>query len=356
LKPSRFALTAWLAVMLVGAGLAATAAPAAPTTYTITDLGSLGYGVTDGYGINANGQVTGGSYTASTVQISCPPRQYDQQKKCFEHPEHAFLWSGGTMNDLGTLGGINSEAHTINLSATVAGWSNTKSGGRDAFVKPLGKNMVDLGALEPLAGWESRATGINDFGEVVGWFGFSPGSHAWLYSNGKMTELPDLSSYDQGGDSSAGGINNNHQIVGSSYDANGNVRAVLWQNGTITDLGTLGGPSAAANAINNLGQIVGTAATSTGEADFLDSNGTMTNGATNTNGSQPTSVNGSGVFVDSAAFIYSGGTLQNLNNLIPAGSPYQLTDATGMNDKGQIVVQAYDTATFQSHTLLLTPS
>jgi len=146
------------------------------------------------------------------------------------------------------------------------------------------------------------------------------------------------------------------QIVGTSYDANGNTRAVLWSNGTITDLGTLGGPSAAAEAINDNGQIVGWAATSTGAADFLDSNGTLTNVGPNNGENDPASINDAGVFVDAAAFIYSGGKFQNLNNLIPAGSPYQLRDATAINDKGQIVVNAYDTVTNQNRALLLTPS
>ena len=59
-----------LAVLALTAGVltAATAAPAvAGTTYTITDLGSLGYGVSDGLAINATGQVTGYSYTGATV-------------------------------------------------------------------------------------------------------------------------------------------------------------------------------------------------------------------------------------------------------------------------------------------------
>ncbi len=43
---------------------------AAATTYTITDLGSLGYGVSDGLAINASGQVTGYSYTGATVPTS----------------------------------------------------------------------------------------------------------------------------------------------------------------------------------------------------------------------------------------------------------------------------------------------
>ena len=41
--------------------------------------------------------------------------------------------------------------------------------------------------------------------------------------------------------------------------------------------------------------------------------------------------------------VYSGGTLQNLNNPIPAGSPYQINYATAINNNGQIVANAYDT-------------
>src|SRR6266568_2634500 len=61
-------------------------AAAATTTYTITDLGSLGYGISDGLAINANGQVTGYSYLSTQIQVTCPPRQYGQQKKCYIHP------------------------------------------------------------------------------------------------------------------------------------------------------------------------------------------------------------------------------------------------------------------------------
>jgi probable HAF family extracellular repeat protein len=48
--------------------------------------------------------------------------------------------------------------------------------------------------------------------------------------------------------------------------------------------------------------------------------------------------------------------VQNLNTLIPAGSPYQIQDATGINNNGQIVADATDTATGQTHALLLNPS
>jgi probable HAF family extracellular repeat protein len=47
------------------------------------------------------------------------------------------------------------------------------------------------------------------------------------------------------------------KIVGWSTRSDGAQRAFLWQNGTMTGLGTLGGGSSSANAINSLGHIVG---------------------------------------------------------------------------------------------------
>ena len=69
----------------------------------------------------------------------------------------------------------------------------------------------------------------------------------------------------------------------------------------------------------------------------------------------PAAVNDSGMIVG-GAFVYSNGTLQNLNNLIPPGSGYQIQSATRINDNGQIVANAEDTATGQTHALLLNPS
>lgn len=43
--------------------------------------------------------------------------------------------------------------------------------------------------------------------------------------------------------------------------------------------------------------------------------------------------------------------MQNLNTLIPAGSGYQIKDATAINDNGQIVANSTD-----NHALLLNPS
>jgi hypothetical protein len=59
-------------------------------------------------------------------------------------------------------------------------------------------------------------------------------------------------------------------------------------------------------------------------------------------------INDNGVIVGGDE-IYSGGTLQNPDNLIPPGSGYQITYATGIKNDGQIVADAGD------RVVLLTP-
>jgi probable HAF family extracellular repeat protein len=342
-RPPTVLLVACLTTALAIAGFAAPGAPAANSTYTITDLGSLGYGVSDGLAINAVGQVTGYSYTSAAFQITCPPRRYGQPKQCFEHPYHAFLWGNGTLSDLGTLGGHFSRGNAINLSGEVVGTADTSTGSSDGFLWN-GKSMLDLGAFNP--------GGINDNGQIAGTCGPNPGQHACLLSNGTLTQLPNPSTFtpiDCGG----GPINNSGAIVGSCDDTSSDLHAVLWQNGTPFDLGSFGGPQASAAAINNLGQVVGWAQTST-DADhgFLWSNGKLSDLGLNF---FPAAINDNGAIVGGDE-IDSGGTVQNLNDLIPAGSPYQIQNATAINDNGQIVADAYDTATNQAHALLLTPS
>jgi probable HAF family extracellular repeat protein len=334
-----------LAVAGAGAGTAAaskskstpTPTPTSASTYTMTDLGSLGYGVSHGLAINANGQVTGYSYSSTAIQVTCPPQKYGQPKQCFIHPYHAFLYSNGTMTDLGTLGGTYSKGYAINLSGEVVGSADTKTVG-DSFLWN-GKTMVDIGT------WNAR--GINDLGQIAGTCGPNPGQHACLYSNGTLTELPNPTTFTPincGG----GPINKSGEVVGTCDDTSSNTHGVLWQNGTPTDLG-----SQASNAadINNLGQVVGNAASTSSEFGYLWSNGTITNLGPNF---YPAAVNDNGVVVG-GPMISRGGTLQNLNNLIPPGSGFTLDNATAINDNGQIVVNGYN-AQGQEHAFRLNPS
>jgi probable HAF family extracellular repeat protein len=111
---------------------------------------------------------------------------------------------------------------------------------------------------------------------VVGSWGLNAGSHPFLYSNGRITSLPEPSFAANGCEARA--INNNGQIGGMCVGANGNAHLVMWHNGAVTDLGTVGNDDLndlEALAMNNNGQIAGWTATAT--TGFLYSSGTITN-------------------------------------------------------------------------------
>src|SRR5512133_575397 len=61
----------------------------------------------------------------------------------------------------------------------------------------------------------------------------------------------------------ANALNEGGQVVGVSFTASGQVHAFLWKNGTMTDLGTLGGYSTA-TSINERGQVIGASTTASG--------------------------------------------------------------------------------------------
>jgi probable HAF family extracellular repeat protein len=208
---------------------------------------------------------------------------------------------------------------------------------RDAMVR-LGAAANSLGTLR---GNVASAMGINDSGVIVGrshapatptlseltlWFMY-PG-HAFVYRDGVMRDLNDLADAGSLGElRQASAISNNGHIVGFAHHrGSGKIHAFMLRLGSreVIDLGTFpGGDSSVALAVNSNGVAVGYASLPTGGEAC--------------------------VFVDSGR----GRVAQNLNDMIGPRGGWVLRQATGINDRGQIV--GWGMLGDKEHAFLLTP-
>jgi probable HAF family extracellular repeat protein len=314
---------------------------------------------------------------------------------------HATLWRSSLLTDLGTLGGPNSSVtwNVKNTQGVIVGISQT------ADPEPLGEawssaafystphnvGYINLGfvwqnnqmrGLPPFAGGNNGfATGANNLGQVVGWaengvhdpncccsqiLQFRPAM--WTLGPDQIHELPLIA-----GDSSgaATAINDNGQIVGISGICDQAVgrrtakHAVLWQNGTVTDIY----PNAAApwwntpTAINQRGDVVGFA----GDPEFVEGDVLHAFMWTREDGirqlkplpnrtprhvdseayginerRQVVGVSCDADLVDCRAVIWDhGNTPTDLNDL-KGSFPKMLTNAKDINNKGEITGRATD--------------
>jgi probable HAF family extracellular repeat protein len=187
-----------------------------------------------------------------------------------------------SIQELPTLsGGQFSEAAAINERGQIVGRSDTASNDEPDFHAVLWENgiVTDLGTLP--GGRYSWATDINNKGQIVGVSQttsscergpFSACEHAFLWEDGTMLDLGAIG----GPFSWATAINERGQIVGfSTTSIDGPGHAVLWDQGALIDLGALpGDDSSIAMGINNNGEIVGWSASTTTRA-FLWARGAI---------------------------------------------------------------------------------
>ena len=260
-----------------------------------------------------------------------------------------------SITDLGTLGGLASEGLRINDAGQVLGRSQTAAGEFHAFLWTSG-TMSDLGAFYP--------RDVNNAGQVVGF----ANSHAVSWKEGQLTDLGTLGgtwSFPAGcsfvpGPVGCGGrsggpnwpfwtwaraINDSGQIIGVSATAAGEQHAFVWRMGSMTDLGTLGGTWSEARAINARGQVAGMSATLSGVAHgFLWENGTMTDLGT----FSPEDINAQGQIAGSDIFAFeeeSGFTRRHaalwdhgtVTDLGAFDGDFHASAAQAINDRGEVM-------------------
>lgn len=297
----------------------------------IVDLGTLGGNFSFPNAMNNSGQVVG-------IALNGVPDSYSFLGAGTE--TRAFIWQDGFMRDLGTLGGPDSWADTINGRGEVVGWAYTNSMANANNGDQCAPNVP---TQDPLVWKDGRMIDLGGLGGTCGVVG--------AFSGG-------------GG----GAINSRGQIAGTSNLAgNQTYHAFLWNDGALTDLGTLGGNNSEAYWINDAGDIVGHAdiADSHSHHAFLWKDGKVQDlgvpaGQTCSTALQ---INSKGqIIIDTAicgvssgpGCLWENGTLYDLNALIPPDSGFYIRDVNYINDRGEIAVTGV-LPNGDQHALLLIP-
>jgi probable HAF family extracellular repeat protein len=288
---------------------------------------------------------------------------------------HGVVWNHEEILDLGTLkGGYESIANAVNRQGQIVGYANNAVldpnsiaglGSQTRAVAWSNGRIYDLGTL---GGTDAVALYVNARGLIVGESytsssvppqtpecGGSPLTlHAFIWENGQMTDLKTLG----GSCASAFALNNRGQVVGGATIAgDAESHAFLWERGVMKDLGTLGGTHSYAGWLNDSGQVVG-AVSNQGDKALLASSwkdGAITNlgtlagdtcSAADAINSQGQIVGGSGFF-DAPFFsactdpvehavLWESGKVYDLNLLATPSNDLTLSEATFINDRGEI--------------------
>ncbi len=228
------------------------------------------------------------------------------------------------------------EANGINSAGTVIG--TTLSNGAPTVTKWVNGQAASLN----ISGY---GTSINDAGQVAGGYQTPAGQlHAFTWTNGSMVDLGTLG----GSWSSAYAINGSGQVAGTSTTATGRFAAFFSSGNGLLNLGTLGGANSYGMALNSSGVVVGSSQTAQGYSNAFEwSDGQLLDlGTLGGSQSYAYGVNNEGAAVgysyiagNSAThgFLYSSGILLDLNSLLPIASGWTIDQAYAINDAGDIL-------------------
>jgi probable HAF family extracellular repeat protein len=346
----------------------------------LTDLGTLPGGANStAYWVNEQGLVMGGSENGVIDPV-------------LGQKQIAVVWKDGQIISLGTLGGGLSFGNAVNNRGEVVGISPNAIPDPFSFLSFLGVGtqtraflwrdgvLLDLGTLGGPDGW---AVSVNERGQIAGYSYTNstpnpttgiPTVDPFLWQNGAMTDLGTLGgtfavvgSLNNGG--SGAGLNNRGQVIGTSNLAGDLIHhPFLWDAGVLTDLGTLGGDNGEAFWINEGGEIVGRADFSPSSSDhhgFLWKDGKMIDLGVPDGQTCSTAIdiNSRGqIIIDTAicgvsdgpGAIWENGKLYDLNSLISPNSGVSVAFVSFINDRGEITAEG-DLPSGGGHAILLVP-
>jgi probable HAF family extracellular repeat protein len=331
--------------------------PAMAQTYDLTDLGAVqGDTVSVGYGLNGVGQAAGSSSNPSAAI--------------------ATLFSKGKAINLGLLEPGDVSVATGISDSEVVGFEYFSSVPGNTAHAWLYSNGVLTDIHSPtLFPQGTKSVGINSSGVVVGqgWL-TSSSFHVFAYANGQMVDIGPPGSFQ----AAPTAINDAGQIVGNYFTSSTDSGAFLYFNGKFTNLGAPAGTTTSASAINSTGQIAGQISFNSGAPSHAAvwNNGVWTDlgGFTGATGTSATGINMAGQVIGTAGFpvtsyhpfipaksiacIIRNGSVVDLNKLIPGNSGFNLSRAIAINDAGQVLCNAktqIGTKVSNQHAVLLTP-
>jgi len=254
-------------------------------------------------------------------------------------------------------------ANGINNSGQVVGYFQDSSGTPQGFLRDVNGSLTYINVPNAHG---THASGINDLGQIVGYF--AHGNHGFLYSGGVFTIINDPEAYPE--HTWTRGINNSGAIAGNSISPSGQYAFVRDVKAGYTYLSCGINTATIANAINNNGHVVGYC----GDFNHGPSHGflgTVTGITTGTGittqfdvpGATNTFALGINDHGDVVGYFYDGlSTTNGRGFLRNAAGQFTIIDVpgatgdtriTGINNQGQIVGYFYDQT--GAHGFVATP-